>query len=160
MSESISETIKKIEVEGRVERHDLVIGVCITRPSQKAESKGKPEYLLVRKNLLDGPWYFPGGKVRDDETMEDALRREIKEELGIDYRGEFEYNSSAPYKMNDKHLMIINVMIPEEANINEPHLQEGDAIKEMAWTTDPLSYDLTEQARDTLEERLNKERIE
>lgn len=50
-----------------------------------------------------GQWEFPGGKVRDGESNEDALRREIKEELKLDL-GSLWYLDSVSWDYPDFHL--------------------------------------------------------
>ena len=46
------------------------------------------ERLLVTRRQkgvhLEGLWEFPGGKIDADESHADALRREVREELGAD----------------------------------------------------------------------------
>ena len=50
-------------------------------------------FLIAQRNLKKsqgGLWEFPGGKVEDGETRQEALKREIKEEFNADIRvGEY-----------------------------------------------------------------------
>ena len=48
---------------------------------------GRGELLIAQRpleGLLGGLWEFPGGKVEPGETLEDGLRRELREELAIE----------------------------------------------------------------------------
>jgi A/G-specific adenine glycosylase len=63
----------------KLAHHQIVAGV-LRRNGRYLLGKRRPE------GMLGGLWEFPGGKVEPGESHEQALRRELREELGIDTR--------------------------------------------------------------------------
>jgi 8-oxo-dGTP diphosphatase len=61
---------------------DVAVGVLVQRDVHGREG----EFLLTSRphgKVYAGHWEFPGGKVEAGESVEQALRRELNEELGI-----------------------------------------------------------------------------
>ena len=48
------------------------------------ERGGKVLIARRKSPFMGHSWEFPGGKLEDNETLEECLKREIHEELGID----------------------------------------------------------------------------
>ncbi len=94
--------------------------------------------LITQRNLKKsqgGLWEFPGGKIEPNETRENAIIREIKEELDIDIKVKL-YLSEKVYSYPDKD---VNLIALECKKINgEIRLLEHENYK---WVTkDELDY--------------------
>jgi len=75
------------------------------------ESLESPRFLLVARRSAPpkfaGMWEFPGGKVEAGESFEDALHRELREELGVDVRlgREIPAPGDAGWPLNERAVM-------------------------------------------------------
>src|SRR5512136_1232718 len=59
---------------------------CLPIVSAEAMIVKDEGLLLLKRNNepVKGEWWFPGGRIRRGENLEDALRREIREETGLE----------------------------------------------------------------------------
>jgi len=68
-----------IEADAEHDRARLLVAVGVVR---RADGRILLAWRDARRHQ-GGCWEFPGGKVHDDETVQQALRRELAEEVGI-----------------------------------------------------------------------------
>ena len=83
-AEASSPLITSVDGIQRAERPvtEVAVGVLIERDAAGREGR----FLLTSRpagKVYAGYWEFPGGKFEPGETVEQALRRELHEELGI-----------------------------------------------------------------------------
>lgn len=88
--------------------------------------KYNDKYLIAKRTKKDsvfGKWEFPGGKIEDGESMNEAIEREIREEFDVEVKAErflTHYVCEYPEKTVDLNL-IECVYVSGDFNIHEDH---------------------------------------
>lgn len=96
-------------------------------------SQTKNKFLIIKRKgeaIHADKWLFPGGIVKDHESYLDALRREIKEEVGLTMKELKEKISEFTYLRADGKQTLGECFLIEVADFSA---KTGDEIEEFRW---------------------------
>ena len=122
---------------------------------------GNGQVLMVRTHKWGDRWGIPGGKIERGESSPDALRREIREETGIELRDiEFALVQDcidSPEFMRPEHFLLLNYV----ARACATAVTLNDEAEEFRWLSpaDALALDLNQPTRVLLAEALERDLI-
>jgi len=104
---------------------EVVAAVIIKNRKILAAKRGYGEFK--------GKWEFPGGKIKENESKKEALKREIKEELNTDIKN-LKYLTTVNYNYPTFHLTMHTYVCDLDGNIEYvKHNEEELEYDEMVW---------------------------
>lgn len=114
------------EQEKKEKRVDIGVGVVIFN--------NKNEVLMIKRKGVHGAgeWAFPGGSVKFGEAFEQAAKRELEEELGLEAEKiqVISLSNQLRYLKDGVHCVIIGIRAEV---IGEPVNKEPEKIEEIGW---------------------------
>jgi phosphoglycolate phosphatase len=135
---------------GPGDRPVITVGAIIERADGKL--------LLVRTHKWRGRWGLPGGKVDRGETLEDALRRELREETGLEIHDMTfviaQESIDSPEFYKPAHMLLMNYHCRSEGS----DVRLNDEAQEYLWAVPEaaLGLELSTPTRTLIERWLEK----
>ncbi|MDP2669142.1 MAG: NUDIX hydrolase [bacterium] len=95
------------------------------------ENEGK---ILIMLGADDDHWQLPGGRVNEGENLEEALKREIKEELNLDIEPISVFGAFLFKSASGKNHIVLVYKCRVLNNLDEIKFNDGET-KEIRWVS-------------------------
>ena len=92
----------------------------------------KDNKILLLKKFAKDYYEFPGGKVKERESLIDCLKRELEEEIGI---LPVKYTALAKLRLEFENKKITDYGFLIEEYEEEPEIKEKEIFEELTWKT-------------------------
>jgi 8-oxo-dGTP diphosphatase len=114
----------------------------------------KSQILLIKRGSTPekGKWALPGGHVDFDETLEQAVMREVKEETGLESRSTVFLGSYSNPKRHPKQMIAILYLVEVQGMPNAG----SDAVEIRYFPVNKLPNNLAFDHQDMIEDYLQK----
>jgi nucleoside triphosphatase len=119
------------------------------------------DYLLCKmpetRGVFPGQWGLPGGGVEPGETLEEALRREVREEVGLEIAGIrplfFKERRSEKLFPGGERRLLHMIFLVHECLAADEDVKLNEEFETYAWAPPAglRGYDLNVETRDTFE---------
>jgi len=119
---------------------------------------GAGKVLMIRTHKWGNRWGIPGGKIERGEPSEEALRREVREETGLELSGirfvMVQDCIDSPEFMRPEHFILLNYV----ARASGTDVVLNDEAQEFRWVSpaEASGLDLNEPTRLLLQEVISK----
>ncbi len=113
------------------------------------DADGVRQMLIARRTApasVAGMWEFPGGKLEPGESLREGVRRELREELGVDVElgaevtgpGSAGYSAETGWRLTERHTMRLFAGVIAQG---EPFpLEDHDRLDWVPLTAELLEY--------------------
>lgn len=106
----------------------------MTRPRAFAAIIKNNHILMVKENYPDGSfWTLPGGGLEEGESFEDAVIREVKEEVNLDVKV-VKYLFSGRYSRGEERCFLVSLMNDQEPSLGfDPEAGDKQTLSAVKW---------------------------
>ena len=110
------------------------VGALVVSPRERI--------LLIRTHKWRGSWGVPGGKIEHGESMHAALRREVREETGLEIRdvrlGPVQEAIDSPEFHRPAHFLLLNFLARSDAE----DVELNEEAQDHAWVLPAAAFEL------------------